>query len=69
MTRYIIGVGFIITARILYGDPKSTAYKTYKKALVRPHLILEYASTVWSPNIGKLESVQRRAARWVMQDY
>ena len=37
-------------------------------ALVRPSM--EYASTVWDPytdkNINKLEAVQRRAARWVV---
>ena len=37
------------------------------KALVRP--VLEYASPVWDPytasNIQKLETIQRRAARWV----
>ena len=37
------------------------------KALVRPHL--EYACTVWDPhtdkNVTKIESVQRRAARFV----
>ena len=37
------------------------------------HPILEYASTVWSPyhehNIYKLEMVQRRAARFVMNNY
>ena len=53
--------------RVHNKDLKSTAYKT----LVHPHL--QYASTVWSPNtdldINKLESVQRRAARWVTRDY
>ena len=40
-------------------------------ALVRP--CLEYASSVWDPytdaHIQKLESVQRRAARWVVSRY
>ena len=44
--------------------------KVYK-ALVRPHL--EYASTVWSPwqqgLSAMLEKVQRRAARFVLNDY
>ena len=39
--------------------------------LSSPHL--EYASAVWSPytkeNIGKIEKVQRRAARWISNDY
>ena len=61
-------LGFIKrNIRVHNRDLKSTAYKT----LVRPQL--EYASTVWSPHtdqdIGKLESVQRRAARWVTRDY
>ena len=38
---------------------------------VRPQV--EYASSVWSPytqtNINKIEAVQRRAARWVTNDY
>ena len=46
---------------------KETAYKTF----VRP--ILEYASTVWDPytltNINKIEMVQRRAARFVLNRY
>ena len=46
---------------------RQTAYK----ALVRP--VLEYSSTVWSPptqsNIDKLEMTQRRAARWVCNNY
>ena len=46
---------------------KNVAYK----AFVQP--VLEYASPVWDPfianNINALENVQRRAARWVKQDY
>ena len=46
---------------------KSTAYKI----LIRPQL--EYASTVWSPHTAadtyKIQSVQRRAARWACRDY
>ena len=46
---------------------KSAAYK----ALVRPHL--EYCSTVWDPQTkvlkDKIEMVQRRSARWVMNKY
>ena len=46
---------------------RADAYCTY----MRP--ILEYAAFVWSPhtntNINKLESVQRRAARYVMSDF
>ena len=42
---------------------KSIAYK----AIVRP--CLEYASVVWSPHtvsdIDAIESVQKRAARWI----
>ena len=46
---------------------RETAYTT----LVRPHL--EYGSPVWDPyhnkQIAELEQVQRRAARYVCQDY
>jgi len=46
---------------------KSLAYFTY----VQP--IVEYASTVWSPHIkadiNKLEMIQRRAARFVLNNY
>ena len=39
--------------------------------MVRP--IMEYASAVWDPfyvkDIQQLEKVQRRAARWVLNDY
>ena len=46
---------------------KNAAYKTF----VRP--VLEYASPVWdrftANNIKALEKVQRRAVRWVKQDY
>ena len=48
-------------------DIKTMAYNS----LVCPQV--EYASVVWSPytkdNINKIEKVQRRAARWVLNDY
>ena len=48
-------------------DIKNMAYNS----LVRPQF--EYAPDVWSPytkeNINKIEKVQRRAARWVTNDY
>ena len=52
--------------RIMYSSSpiaKAIAYK----CLIRPHL--EYACQVWSPytnkNINLLESIQRRASRWI----
>ena len=46
---------------------REMAYKT----LVRP--LVEYSSTVWSPytdqTIDKLEMIQRRAARWTLDNY
>jgi len=48
-----------------------TVKKRAYKALVRP--IPEYGSTAWSPHTAKdkngLESIQRRAARFVCKDY
>jgi hypothetical protein len=56
--------------RNLQAAPQSTKENCYQ-ALVRP--ILEYASTVWDPwtraNINKIETVQRRSARFVKSDY
>jgi len=48
-------------------EVKIHCYKTF----VRP--IMEYSATVWLPyttlNITKLEKVQRRAARYIFNDY
>ena len=46
---------------------KINCYKTFF------HPIMDYCSTVWSPytlcNINKAEAIQRRAARFVLNDY
>lgn len=61
-------LGFI--KRNLKHAPKPTKSTAYT-VLVRPKL--EYSSTVWDPhtriNIDKIERVQRRAARFVSNDY
>ena len=61
-------LGFL--SRNLKGCPtdlKKTAYQT----IVRSSL--EYASPIWDPHLEKhkasLEGVQRRAARWICNDY
>ena len=61
-------LGFLkLNVKVHNQSLKSTAYKT----LLRPQL--EYAFTIWSPHtatdIYKIESVQRRAARWAIRDY
>ena len=44
-----------------------------KHIMLYTRTILEYASTVWEPytksSIGKLEAIQRRAARFVVSNY
>ena len=61
-------LGFL--RRNLKISSSSIKEKAYK-ALVRP--LLEYASAVWDPytqkNIDKLEAIQRRAARFVLNRY
>ena len=56
--------------RNLRKSPNTTKELAYK-SMVRP--ILEYSSTVWDPhtqeNASKLERVQRRAARFVKNEY
>ena len=56
--------------RNLLSCPKDVKANCYK-SIARPQL--EYASTVWDPvtksNIAKVESVQRRAARFCYNDY
>ena len=46
---------------------KASAYLT----MVQPQM--EYASVIWDPNYNsdrdKLESIQRRVARWVLSDH
>jgi hypothetical protein len=61
-------LGFI--RRNLSNAPRKVKVQAYK-SLVRPHI--EYCSSVWDPhtnrNIKKVEAVQRRAARFIMNDY
>ena len=59
-----------IVQRTLHAAPKACKVTAYT-ALVRPKL--EYATSAWSPQttgkIKKLESIQRKAARFVCKDY
>ena len=61
-------LGFV--KRNLYACSKSTKQIAYK-SLVRPKL--EYCAAVWDPytikNTRKLETVQKRAARFILNDY
>ena len=56
--------------RAMYGCTSAAKAHAYK-AIIRP--CLEYACTVWCPyiagDIKALESVQRRAARWINSSY
>ena len=56
--------------RNLRSTPEKTKELGYK-SLVRP--MLEYASSLWDPHIakdiGKIEAVQRRAARFIKSKY
>ncbi len=61
-------MGFL--RRNLRGSPrplKQTSFVTLVRSLV------EYSSVAWDPYLGKdrdtLERIQRRAARWINQDY
>jgi hypothetical protein len=61
-------LGFV--KRNLYSCNQTTKLLAYS-SLVRP--LVEYASPVWDPytmkNIQQLESVQKRAARFIVNDY
>ena len=61
-------LGFV--RRNLHSCSQTTKLEAYR-SLVRP--LLEYASSVWDPytkkNIDQLESVQKRAARFILGDY
>ena len=61
-------LGFL--RRILYSCPQEVKEAAYK-GLVRP--VLDYGSSVWDPprcsSPGKLESVHKRAARFVTGNY
>ena len=52
--------------RTMYGCTRDAKISAYT-ALVCPHL--EYCAPVWAPHqlklIGKIENIQKRAARWV----
>ena len=56
--------------RNLGSAPRKVKIQAYK-SLVRPHV--EYCSSVWDPhtnrNIQKIEAIQRRAARFITNNY
>ena len=61
-------LGFL--RRYLKTASRTTKLRAYS-SLVRPHV--EYCDTVWSPNtvtdIQKVEKTQRRAARFILDDF
>ena len=62
-TRYFLQQNISTCSR----DVKLKSYKTYIRSIV------EYASVVWNPNSKdlqcKVESVQRKAARWITNNW
>ena len=61
---------FSVKPVCLFSAPLKVKLQAYK-SLVLPHV--EYCSSVWDPhtksNIKKIEAVQRRAARFILNDY
>ena len=61
-------IGFL--RRNLHNAPRNVKLQAYK-SLVCPHL--EYCCSVWDPftqsNVNKIQAVQNRAARFILNDY